>query len=93
MGKKNYLLAGSIVISCLILLYGWFGDYLSDRIFPIDLLIFFGIFIGFFVCLIWALRRKSCLLVMVLLLLMEKSIFIRIMKKELSSRFGYFVEC
>lgn len=59
MGKKNYLLAGSIVISCLILLYGWFGDYLSDRIFPIDLLIFFGIFIGFFVCLIWALRRKS----------------------------------
>ena len=59
MGKKNYLLAGSIVISCLILLYGWFGDYLSDRIFPIDLLIFFGIFIVFFVCLIWALRRKS----------------------------------
>lgn len=59
MGKKNYLLAGSIVISCLILLYGWFGDYLSDRIFPIDLLIFFGIFIGFFVCLVWALRRKS----------------------------------
>lgn len=59
MRKKNYLLAGSIVISCLILLYGWFGDYLSDRIFPIDLLIFFGIFIGFFVCLIWALRRKS----------------------------------
>ena len=52
MGKKNYFLAGSIVISCLILLYGWFGDYLSDRIFPIDLLIFFGIFIGFFVCLI-----------------------------------------
>lgn len=59
MGKKNYLLAGSIVISCLILLYGWFGDYLSDRIFPIDLLIFFGIFIGFFVFLIWVLRRKS----------------------------------
>lgn len=59
MRKKNYLLAGSIVISCLILLYGWFGDYLSDRIFPIDLLVFFGIFIGFFVCLIWALRRKS----------------------------------
>lgn len=29
------------------------------KMLPIDLLIFFGIFIGFFVCLIWALRRKS----------------------------------
>lgn len=59
MRKKNHLMVSSIVTVCLMFLYGWFGDYLFNRLFLLDVLIFFGILIGFFVCLIWALTRKG----------------------------------
>lgn len=59
MRKKNNLMVSSIVIVCLMFLYGWFGDYLFNRLFLLDLIILFGILIGFFVCLIRVLRGKN----------------------------------
>lgn len=59
MKKKNNLMASSIVIVCLMFLYGWFGDYLFNRLFLLDLIIFFGILLGFFVCMIFTFKRES----------------------------------
>lgn len=59
MRKKNHLMVCSIITVCLMFLYGWVGDYLFNRLFLLDVIIFFAILIGFFICLIFAFKKEN----------------------------------